>query len=289
MMEDAQRRDFTINALFYDPIHHEVLDFVGGVEDLNARVLRTVGAAEERFEEDRLRMLRAARFNAQLGFPLDQSAVMAIRKLHKELKAVSSERIFAEMKRLLSSAFVVDGLSVMQSTQMDAVVWPELAKADLGQLKEFQPLISWEQAFAAVMLLADAPSSEERLRAWKAPRESIRHVHAILEGSKTLTDSSSTRATRMRILGGEDFAEVLLLAKGVLHRDGKIQEWIEDYLKLTGPSARLPKPLLTGQDLLDAGLEPGEKMGLLLKLLFEQQLEGKISTKAEALAEVKKH
>lgn len=99
--EDALRRDFTVNGLFCDPVSGAVTDFVGGLADLEARVVRTIGDAGLRFAEDRLRMLRAVRFASVLSFSVAPGTLAAIRARAGEIRAVSRERIAAEMTRLL--------------------------------------------------------------------------------------------------------------------------------------------------------------------------------------------
>ncbi|MCD4726297.1 MAG: CCA tRNA nucleotidyltransferase, partial [Pirellulales bacterium] len=100
--EDASRRDFTINGLFYDPIGQQVIDFVGGQKDLAARLVRAIGSARDRFAEDKLRMLRAVRFTAAFDFTLDAEARRAIAEMAAEIHVVSPERIAVEMRRLLA-------------------------------------------------------------------------------------------------------------------------------------------------------------------------------------------
>ena len=99
--EDAQRRDFTINGMFYDPIEARVLDFVGGEADLAARVIRAIGDPHERMREDKLRMLRAVRFTATLDFALDETTAAAVREMADEIVVVSQERIAQELRRML--------------------------------------------------------------------------------------------------------------------------------------------------------------------------------------------
>ena len=98
--EDAKRRDFTINAIYYDPIEDKYLDFVGGKKDLEDKVIRAVGNPYERFKEDKLRMLRAVRLSCQLNFEIDEKIKEAIRDLASELlPAVSYERIWQELDK----------------------------------------------------------------------------------------------------------------------------------------------------------------------------------------------
>src|SRR5690242_1082929 len=91
--QDALRRDFTINALFFDPDRNEVLDFVGGQEDLRNHLVRAIGDPETRFREDHLRLLRAVRFAARLNYQIEEATLAAIRRLHSLILKVSAERI----------------------------------------------------------------------------------------------------------------------------------------------------------------------------------------------------
>lgn len=283
--EDARRRDFTVNALFYELQDFAILDYTGGLKDLEARVLRTVGVAEERFTEDRLRMLRAIRFVAQLGFALDQEAAAAIRRLGPSLKSVSAERILAEVRRWLTSSFVTDGLKALQATGLGDHFWPEAMGVDPHQVDVFPEFNSWENAFSAIMLLAEARSQEERLREWKASRESLRRVMEQTNSIRRLLAEDTLLAERLRILGSDYFADILILASGLLSLRGeraRMEKWIQDYLDVAGTDGVLPKPFLTGQDLIRLGVAPGEKMGALIKDVYDAQLEGRIQSKAAA-------
>lgn len=286
MEEDAKRRDFTVNAMFYDPQEAVLYDFNGGVGDIKEKLLRTVGLPEERFGEDRLRMLRAVRFAAQLGFTIDFETMAAIQAQAHRIGDVSAERILNEMQRLLGSSHIRLGIKALLESRLHAAVWPEIASLDSGKLKSFLTFLSWENAFAAIMLML-RQDPEPRLRAWKASRESIKKVKAQMEGAEVLVNERSSRADRVQALGGADFASTLVLAAGLLSLKGdrrKLESWIQDYLSVAGPEGELPKPLLTGEDLLAAGVPASEKMGKLLKKIFSEQLEGKIKTKAEALS-----
>ncbi|MGH7200793.1 MAG: CCA tRNA nucleotidyltransferase, partial [Planctomycetaceae bacterium] len=99
--EDAQRRDFTINGMFYDPIAERIIDYVGGEEDLKRRIIRAIGRPEDRMAEDKLRMLRAVRFAARFDFAIDPATLTAIQQQARELVIVSAERIAAEMRHIL--------------------------------------------------------------------------------------------------------------------------------------------------------------------------------------------
>lgn len=115
---DATRRDFTVNALFFDPIGMRLLDYVHGLEDLEKGILRAVGNPERRFEEDRLRTLRAVRFVSQLGFQLEPKTAEAIRSHRDPLGGVSRERVKEELDRWLSGDFFRQGLGCMQDLRL---------------------------------------------------------------------------------------------------------------------------------------------------------------------------
>ena len=99
---DAQRRDFTVNGLFYDPIAEKIHDWVGGEKDLRAKIIRTIGVPEERFAEDHLRLLRAVRFAAQLGFEIEPQTFAAIKRLAPKIELISAERIRDELIKLFA-------------------------------------------------------------------------------------------------------------------------------------------------------------------------------------------
>ncbi len=102
---DAQRRDFTVNGLFYDPIAKKLHDWVGGEKDLQAKIIRTIGAPEERFAEDHLRLLRAIRFAAQLGFEIEPQTFAAVKKLAPKIELISAERVRDELIKLFAPPY----------------------------------------------------------------------------------------------------------------------------------------------------------------------------------------
>lgn len=129
--EDALRRDFTVNGLFYDPDTGEVLDLVGGRADLVGRTVRTIGDPAARFAEDRLRMLRAVRQAAELGFGIAPETLQAIGRLREGLRGVSAERIRDELVRTLTGPDPARGLALLRETGLLPVVLPEVA-AEVG-------------------------------------------------------------------------------------------------------------------------------------------------------------
>ena len=125
--EDAWRRDFTVNAILLDPLSDAILDYVGGRDDLRAGVLRAIGDAEARIAEDRLRMLRAVRFAARLGFTLEDATRRAIVRAAPSLGDIAAERIGDEIVKILTEGSARRGFELLHETGLLPVVLPEVA------------------------------------------------------------------------------------------------------------------------------------------------------------------
>jgi poly(A) polymerase len=146
--EDVQRRDFTINAMLLDPVvfatdgplDSGVLDFVGGRADLVAKVVRAIGDPLRRFEEDKLRMLRAVRFAARFGFAIEPATVAAIQQLATKIKQVSQERIREELTKMLTEGHAAPAFRLLDETGLLQEVLPEIARMKgVAQPPEFHP------------------------------------------------------------------------------------------------------------------------------------------------------
>jgi poly(A) polymerase len=124
--EDAIRRDFTVNGLFFDPITNQLHDWVGGEADLRARIIRTIGSPHERFAEDHLRLLRAIRFAAQLGFDVEANTFAAVQKHAEKIRLVSAERVRDELIKLFSPPHAARGLTLLHESGLMPHVLPEL-------------------------------------------------------------------------------------------------------------------------------------------------------------------
>jgi len=138
--EDAERRDFTINGLFLDPLEGEIVDFVGGQVDLRAGIIRAIGDAQARIAEDRLRMLRAVRFAARLGFTIEPATRAAIAAAAPTVTDIAAERIGDEMVRILTEGGARPGFELLADTGLLAAVLPEVAgMAGVAQSPDFHP------------------------------------------------------------------------------------------------------------------------------------------------------
>ena len=137
---DAQRRDFTVNGLFFDPVEGEILDFVGGVEDLRAGIIRCIGEPAERFREDKLRLLRGVRFAATLGFEMDPPSWIALKEMVPAIATVSAERIRDELIKIFVHPSRVLGFDLLDASGLLEILLPEVTRMKgCEQPPEFHP------------------------------------------------------------------------------------------------------------------------------------------------------
>lgn len=138
--EDAKRRDFTINGMFYDPLNDRLIDYVGGRRDIERKIIRTIGNPDDRFNEDKLRILRAARFAAKLGYEIDPDTASAIKKHAKDILIVSSERIREEIVKILVCTRPRIGMELASELGLLIHILPEIENMKaVGQPPEFHP------------------------------------------------------------------------------------------------------------------------------------------------------
>lgn len=165
--EDVERRDFTINGLLLDPIKDEVLDFVGGRQDLDAGIIRTIGRPELRFSEDKLRMLRAVRFAARFGYTIEPETLAAIQKLAGGVHQVSRERVRDELTKMLTEGQACHAFLLLDETGLLREVLPEIsAMKGVGQPPEFHP--EGDVFVHTLLLLQELPHPCEPTLAWGA-------------------------------------------------------------------------------------------------------------------------
>jgi len=165
--EDVQRRDFTINGLLLDPLNDEVLDFVGGQNDLKAGMIRAIGNAELRFTEDKLRMLRAVRFTARFGYQIDGTTFAAIQQLAPQIHRVSHERVRDELSRMLTEGHARRAFELLDQAGLVREVLPEIsAMKGVEQPPEFHP--EGDVFVHTLMLLENLPHPCPVTLAWGA-------------------------------------------------------------------------------------------------------------------------
>lgn len=192
--EDAKRRDFTVNALFYDPVQNSIIDYVDGRKDIEKKILRVVGDPALRFKEDKLRLLRAVRFSGQLGFEIEAETAAAIRTFAKTLEVVSRERIRDEVDKLLMANSASRGFEAMRNFKLDEIVFRDWASALLpphqivfvGEDLETRRLL-----FLWPALKKATPNRvQERLQEWKYGRGFTELAVWMIANEKFLRPSS---------------------------------------------------------------------------------------------------
>jgi poly(A) polymerase len=294
--EDASRRDFTINGLFYDPIEQRVIDYVGGREDLRLGRIRAIGNAAERFTEDKLRMLRALRFTVTFNFQLEPQTFEAIRRMADQIQVVSPERISAEMRQVLTDSRRAAGVRLLIDSGLGAAILPEVSQAAspgaeqrehtlrvLGQLD--RP--GFALAFAVVLWpsISAAGAKEIGLR-WRLTNKEIDRIVWLLEHHDAL-DGAPHRAwsSVQRTLVAEGAADLLNWMQAECAVDGADASdvaWCRE--QLDRPREEIdPVPLLTGADLIKHGIPRGPIYRELLDRVRDAQLDAQVHSAAEAL------
>ena len=138
--EDVERRDFTINGLLYDPVEDRVLDYVGGRADLEGGVIRAIGDPGKRFDEDKLRMLRAVRFASRFGFKIEPATLRAIQERAQQIQSIAVERVRDEVTRILTEGAARRGFELLDETGLLGVILPEIkALQGVEQSPEHHP------------------------------------------------------------------------------------------------------------------------------------------------------
>jgi tRNA nucleotidyltransferase/poly(A) polymerase len=304
--EDALRRDFTINGLFLDPITGAVHDYVAGRADLAAGIVRAIGTAAMRFGEDHLRMLRAVRFAAVFGFALEEQTRAAIERMAHLVTTVSPERIAAELRAMVSRPGRRRALELLGQTGLAREVLPEVAPADgvagdtagdtalwHDSARMIDALDEPELASSLAILTATLPVETPRriaarLRLSTRELKTACWLHeavAAVAGS-TEADISQRPWSQLQPWLAHDaaflLADVLRARAACGHGSETVARWIT--AKLQMPREQLdPPPLLTGNELLAAGVPAGRAVGQALAALRALQLDDVITTRDAAL------
>ena len=363
---DVARRDFTLNGMMLDPVgldvadgldaaagmdkaglreaemhkvelhsarlHAAVLDFVGGRRDLQAKLIRAIGAPERRFAEDKLRMLRAVRFAARLGFAIEPETMRAIQRQAASIEQVSNERIREELTKMLTEGHAKRAFELLDETGLLVHVLPEVARMKgVEQPPDWHPegdvwvhtllLLSKLQAGVAPTLAwgallhdvgkppcfrAPSPADEKpRIRFNGHAEVGATMTRAILNRLRFSNEETdqivSLVANHMR------FGDVKAMKESTLRRFFRLGDFPEhlalhhldvtsshnllgmyDYAReryfAVPEEAHRPAPLVTGRDLIEAGLRPGPRFKELLREIEDAQLEGVLHSREDALA-----
>jgi putative nucleotidyltransferase with HDIG domain len=327
---DVQRRDFTINGLLLDPETAEVLDYVGGREDLQRGIIRAIGEPRQRFSEDKLRMLRAVRFAARFSYTIDEKTFVAIRKLAAQIHQVSHERVRDEILKMLTEGHARRAFELLDQTNLLEQVLPEIKKMQgVEQPPQYHP--EGDVWIHTLMLLDGLPAgcsktlalgallhdvgkpptfrvapdrirfdghaeigtkmAEEICRRFRLSNDDTEQVLSLVANHMRFGDvermKESTLKRFFRLPRFEEHMELHRLDCSSSHRDLSLYKFAkEKFYSLPAEQIR-PTPLITGEDLIAAGYQPGPVFKELLTAVEDAQLEGTIRTKEEAMALVK--
>lgn len=310
--EDAKRRDFTINGLFFDPVENKVIDYVGGREDLAARKIRAIGSPAARFGEDHLRLVRAVRFAARFGFEIEPATAEAIRSLAPRVKGISPERIGDELRLMLTPTTRNAAWNLLGNLNLLREIFrylPKLPDRMDASGSIFLSLtagksISFGFALAGATLdlrvRGESPANVVTLfnkaevsRSVRAMRQALRisneesdEMAETLAGLEPLLQAAPPPlAKKMRFLARPTSAlsRSLLdtLEKVGFHKD-RIQQLRPEFEELSKGDVA-PTPLVNGDDLIAAGLQPGPEYKRILDAVYDAQLEGRVASKDEAM------
>ena len=308
--EDALRRDFTINGMFFDPVTQKVIDYVGGQADLELRQIRAIGNAEERIEEDKLRMLRGIRFAATYDFSIEEKTMAAIQKRAREIDAVSPERIGGEILRM----FIHPNFPRAFELLIKSSLWCEVLPHELvGEIKsvpqrreELNRLkISTTNSIpaAAVIVILLRHALEKRLgslkfkqllnelqNAWKLSNELTKSVGWIVDAMPILKTADQRKWSEVQpwlIHADAVVALDVIEAVGDDREDSRLAGVAFARTKLQLPKNELnPAPFVTGRDLIEMGISPGPQFKTILQTIRDGQLDDEISSREEALQQV---
>lgn len=288
--DDLERRDLTINGLIYAPDTEEVLDYTGGLADIQRRVIRTIGSPYERFGEDRLRMLRAVRFAARLGFQLDSDTFSAIREMASHLPEVSVERIQQEFQKIVQGIHPTRGLQLLYETHLLPQVLPGLPRHEtaIHRLLHYEALSTQNETLALALLLVDvgAAQAEQMLLALRFPNDTCKQVHTLLDQYHTLQHYvGMSIAGQKRFLRQPLMSDILTLSTILQYHDQvpceavravqkDLARWTEDDLK--------PTRLIDGRKLKQWGYRPGPQFKEILDTAEDEQLQGNLQSEDDA-------
>ena len=288
--EDLKRRDFTINAMAYRD--GELVDMFGGVSDLESHTIRCVGCAHERFKEDALRILRAVRFSAQLGFDIESETAQAAKELAPTLTGISAERIHVELHKLLLSDHP-DRLKVLHTLNIDRVILPEMA--DKADSEDFDSLLEklgdspLDTYVRWAMLLKFTGNERAIMNRLKFDNLTIHNVRELIRLSDAPILTLDRRGMRylMNDAGADNMLR-LFAYRTAISPELDYREAIALYEDIVSceECTSLKELKCNGRDLMELGVPAGKTVGTALDLLLERVLDDPALNTKEQLLQI---
>jgi poly(A) polymerase len=286
---DAARRDFTINAIFEDPLDGTLIDYFGGQGDLDARVLRAVGDPEQRLSEDRLRVLRAIRFASRFDLEIESNTSTAIARHASLLNSVSRERIGMELRKMLADPGRSRAVRLLEQYGLDEQV--------LGDSRKQQATFQMIEGMECVPV-----DSMDALAAWLLDRGGALETglvgrvvsHLLLSNSES---KQLKRTLKLFQMLKEDWMQLEVAPRKRLAADDwfnsarsllrlcdpQLADTIDRDLGVLERTGIAPEPLVDGDALVEAGLIPGPAFRRILDAVYDAQLEQRVDTPEQAL------
>lgn len=307
--EDARRRDFTINGMFYDPIEDKVIDYVGGRQDLAAGVLRAIGDASDRFTEDKLRMLRAVRFAATFEFQLDDATADAIVALRQQISQVSVERISQELRRMLSHRTRAVSMQKLMDVGLHESIFGPLLDFDITPdhfcrirdiLKHLQQP-AFEPSLCAVfggMFDAGPQTRRDRVsrisgacRKLKLSNDEADAICWIAEAASQCAGAGQKPLHVLKPVLADDRSALLidfLRANAIAAQQPPVDaDFLQDFVDRTPQDVLAPEPLIDGSDLQSLQIAPGPIFKRLLETIRNEQLDELLADRDAALSRLR--
>ena len=292
--EDAARRDFTINGMFYDPVEKKVFDFVAGQKDLARGIIRTIGDPHERFGEDYLRMLRAIRFSAQLGFAIEDNTWSAVCALADHITRISGERIAMELEATLASANRAAGVQRLIDSGLADAIFPgfngEEAHFGVSVLSRLEQKVDFPLALAATFAGFETAFVTSAVKALKLSGAHIKHLTFLLDSRGKLLNADMPLAELKMIAGEPYFWDLHQLQRAIQKAKRQSTRPLmtikKRALELKGKDLR-PKPLLDGHQIISLGVQPGPMVGLVGSQMYVAQLGEELKSAEQAKKWVK--
>ncbi|QDU94275.1 CCA tRNA nucleotidyltransferase [Lignipirellula cremea] len=310
---DAQRRDFTINGLFFDPLEERVIDYIDGQRDLHDGVVKAIGDPYERIAEDKLRMLRAIRFTANFRFTMDEATWQAVRREAPLIHKVSPERIAAELRRMLVNGQRATALLLLRDSRLLAEILPESEDVFAeGTDDQGDAPSRWTTTLALLDALREPTFSvglaalffeiceqgrtcrpaEAACRRWRLSNEESKGALFLLQHALTVVAAQRMPWSQVqRLLVSPRAAELVDFAAAVGQVISGEQAGVALCReRLAWPAEELnPPTLLTGNELKAAGVPTGPYYKALLDAVRDAQLDGQILTAEDAAAFAHQH
>jgi tRNA nucleotidyltransferase/poly(A) polymerase len=285
---DAQRRDFTMNGLFYEPVAQQIIDYVNGQADIASRIVRAIGDPAQRFTEDKLRLLRAVRFATTYGFALESATEQAVRDMADQLHAVSIERITMELRRMLEHPRRTAAVNLLADVGLLPQILPELGESDIAASSA--PLSHLPAAAKLPLSLAtllcevvNSGTAREIATRLKLPNKEVDRIGWLVAHRTALGNARQQPWPTLQPLLVHEGAADLLDLHAALHADADDDlAYCREKLALP-PEILNPPPLITGSDLQKMRIPPGPIYQELLQQVRTAQLAGEINTTDEAL------